>query len=164
MTCCSWGVVAVTPLQPDKSDQAEQSGEAEQPDLTVVIVLGGRAVLGVHRVETRSEYEAGRREQAAGSPLGAGLVVFGIGFIIAAAFPPTEPEIVVAERATDALEPAKDAALEAVRNVANDIKEGAVDAAQQVKTTAADAAGTVVENAKQQAAATKDEAQQASQR
>ena len=65
------------------------------------------------------------RQQTAGSPLGAGLVAFGIGFIVAAAFPPTEPEIAAADRATDALEPAKDAAIEAARNVADDVKQGA---------------------------------------
>ena len=103
------------------------------------------------------------RQQTAGSPLGAGLVAFGIGFIIAAAFPPTEPEVAVAERATDALEPAKDAALEAVRNVADDVKQGATDAAQEIKSTAVQAAGTVVEDVKQQTAATKEDAQQAAQ-
>ncbi|HEU4842107.1 MAG TPA: DUF3618 domain-containing protein [Ilumatobacteraceae bacterium] len=104
------------------------------------------------------------REQTAGSPLGAGLVAFGIGFLVAAAFPATEPEIAVADRATDALEPAKDAALESVRNVADDVKQGAAVAAQQVKADATDAAGTVVEDAKHQAAAAKEDAQQAAQR
>ena len=100
------------------------------------------------------------REQTAGSPLGAGLVAFGIGFIVAAAFAPTEPEIAAADRVTDALEPAKDAALDAARTIADDVKQGAAEAAEEVKVTAAAAAGTVVEDAKQQAAATKEEAQQ----
>ena len=44
---------------------------------------------------------------------------------VAAAFPPTQPEIAATERATDALEPAKEAALEAARNIADDVKQGA---------------------------------------
>ena len=97
------------------------------------------------------------REQTAGSPLGAGLVAFGIGFLVAAAFPATEPEIAAADRVTDALEPAKDAALDAARTVADDVKQGAAEAAEEVKSTAAAAAGTVVEDAKQQATATKED-------
>jgi hypothetical protein len=104
------------------------------------------------------------RQQTVGSPLGAGLVAFGVGFIVAAAFPPTGPEIAAADRATDALQPAKDAALEAARNVADDVKQGAADAAQTVKSNVTDAAGAVVDDAKHQTAATKQDAQQAAQR
>ena len=104
------------------------------------------------------------RQQTTGSPLGAGLVAFGVGFIVAAALPATEPEIAAAEKATDALEPAKHAAIDAARSVADDVKQGASEAADQLKTAATDAAGTVAEDAKQQAAAAKEDAQQVAQR
>jgi hypothetical protein len=104
------------------------------------------------------------RQQTTGSPLGAGLVAFGIGFIVAAALPATEAEVAAADKATDALEPAKQAALDAARSVAGDVKQGATEAAEQLKTTATDAATTVAEDAKQQAAAAKDDAQQVAQR
>ena len=79
-------------------------------------------------------------------------------------FPATEPEIAVAERATDALEPAKDAAIEAVATSPTTSSRAPADAAQRIEATAADAAGTVIENAKQQAAETEDDAQHAAQR
>jgi len=96
--------------------------------------------------------------QTAGSPLGAGLVAFGVGFLVAAAMPPSEPEVGAAQRAQQHLEPAKDALVEAGRNVAQDVKEDAGERAQQVKEHATQAASNVSDQAKQQAAATKDQA------
>lgn len=98
------------------------------------------------------------RQQTAGSPLGAGLVAFGIGFLVAAALPPTRRETEVAHQAHDALGPAKEALTESARTVASDVREEASAAAQDVKQTASDAASTVAESAKQQAAATTDDA------
>jgi len=99
------------------------------------------------------------KEQTAGSPLGAGLIAFGVGFLVAAVIPPSEPEVAAARRAEGHLEPAKEALVEAGRNVAADLKDEAADSARDVKAHAADAAGTVTDSAKQQAAATKDDAQ-----
>lgn len=101
--------------------------------------------------------------QAAGSPLGAGLVAAGIGFLVAVAIPPSEPEVDAAQRAQQHLEPAKDALMEAGRSVADDLKEGATEAAQQVKEHATEAATTVGDSAKQQAAEAKDQAGSTSQ-
>ena len=97
------------------------------------------------------------KSQTAGSPLGAGLVAFGVGFIVAAALPPSRVEVAATERAQDSLEPAKDALVDAARNVASDVKEGVVDAAQDVKGTATDAASQVSDTAGQQAAAARDD-------
>jgi hypothetical protein len=99
--------------------------------------------------------------QAAGSPIGAGMVAFGIGFLVAAAMPATQPEVDAAHKAEDALEPAKSALVETAQNVGSELKDRAVDAAQQVKETATGAAGEVATTAKQEAAATKDDAQRA---
>ncbi len=101
------------------------------------------------------------KRQTTGSPLGAGLVAFGIGFLVAAALPPTDTEADAASRAHDALEPAKDALVDAARNVANDVKQGAADAAQEVKSTASDAAGEIAATTKDSAAATRADAEQA---
>ena len=97
------------------------------------------------------------KAQTAGSPLGAGVVAFGVGFIVAAALPPSRVEVAATERAQDSLEPAKDALVDAARNVASDVKEGAVEAAQEVKGTATDAASQVSDTAGQQAAAARDD-------
>ena len=96
--------------------------------------------------------------QAAGSPLGAGLVAFGIGFLVAAALPPSDAEAEVAQQAKDALEPAKDALTEAAKSVAGDVKEDVVEAAQQVKSHATDAAGEVKATAQDKAAETREDA------
>lgn len=104
------------------------------------------------------------RQQTTGSPLGAGVVAFGIGFLVAAAIPPSEREKEAAQKAQGALEPAlepaKQALTEAAQNVAQDVKEGATQAAQEVKQSATEAAGSVAETAKDEAAAAKDDAQQ----
>jgi hypothetical protein len=99
--------------------------------------------------------------QTAGSPIGAGMVAFGIGFLVAAALPANQPEVDAAHKAEDALEPAKDALVETAQNVGSSLKDRAVDAAQQVKETATGAAGEIATTAKQEAAATKDDAQRA---
>jgi len=98
------------------------------------------------------------RSQTTGSPLGAGLVPFGIGFLVAAALPVTETETEAAERAQGALEPAKEALSEAARHVADDVKQGATQAAQELKQTASSAASDVADTAKHEAAAVKDDA------
>ena len=99
--------------------------------------------------------------QTAGSPIGAGLVAFGIGFLVAAAMPATQPEVDAAHKAEDALQPAKDALVETAQHVGSNLKDQAVDAAQQVKETAASAADEIATTTKQEAAATKDDAQRA---
>jgi hypothetical protein len=101
------------------------------------------------------------KSQTTGSPLGAGLVAFGIGFLVAAALPATETEAQAAERAQGALEPAKDALSEAARHVADDVKQGATEAAQELKQTASSAATDVADTAKHEAAAVKDDARNA---
>jgi len=101
------------------------------------------------------------KQQTTGSPLGAGLVAFGIGFLVAAALPATQTEAEAAGRAQDALEPAKQALTDAARHVADDVKEGATEAARELKETAAGAASDVADTAKQEAASVKDDARQA---
>jgi len=101
------------------------------------------------------------KQQVTGSPLGAGLVAFGIGFLVAATLPTTETEAQAAERAQGALEPAKEALTEAARNVAGDVKQGATEAAQDMKQTASTAASEVADTAKQEASSVKDDARQA---
>jgi len=98
------------------------------------------------------------KQQTAGSPLGAGLVAFGLVFLVAVAIPPSEPEVDAAQKAQQRLEPAKEALMESGRNVAADVKEEAAGRAQVVKEHASDAASTVADSAKDQAAATKDQA------
>ena len=96
--------------------------------------------------------------QTVGAPLGAGLVTFGLGFLVAAIMPATEPEKQAASRAQDALEPAKDALMETGHSLAGAVKDDAVEMAGEVKDAASEAASTVAEHAKGQAEATKGDA------
>lgn len=93
---------------------------------------------------------------AKGNPLVAGLVVFGGGYLVASRLRPTDRERTLAERAKERLEPVKQQALEAGRNMADEIKsvaEGGIGAAtvravrSEVRQRAADAAETVKEKA-----------------
>jgi hypothetical protein len=97
------------------------------------------------------------KEQTAGAPLGVGLVAFGIGFLVAAAVPATEPETEAAQRLQGHLEPAKDTLKEIGQSVADDVKQDVTEAAGVVKETASQAAGSVTESVQQQAEATKDD-------
>lgn len=98
------------------------------------------------------------KQQAAGSPIGAGAVAFGIGFLIAAVLPSTEPEQQAAVKAQDALEPAKEALGEAARSVAGGVKEGAAEAGQSLKESVSESVSDVSASAKDQVAATTDDA------
>jgi len=98
------------------------------------------------------------KHQTTGAPIGAGLVAFGIGFIVAAAFPATQPEQDLAERANDAIEPVKGAIAEAGQHIAADLKDDATQAASEVKETATAAAGDVTDSAKEHVTAAKDDA------
>jgi hypothetical protein len=97
------------------------------------------------------------KQQTTGAPIGAGLVAFGIGFIVAAAFPATQPEQDLAERAHDAIDPVKGAITEAGQHIAADLKDDATQAASEVKETATAAASDVTDSAKEHAAATKND-------
>jgi len=98
------------------------------------------------------------KDRATGAPLGAGLVAFGIGFIVAAALPATEPEKEAAGRAQDALEPAKEALKETGQQLAGDLKDDATEAAGELKEQAGSAARDVKATAKDEASSIKDDA------
>jgi gas vesicle protein len=98
------------------------------------------------------------RDQTTGAPLSAGMVAFGIGFLVAAVMPATDPEKQVASRAHDALEPAKEALAESGRNLAEVVKEDAKEAVGEVKSAASDAANEVADTAKHEVHGAKEDA------
>jgi len=100
------------------------------------------------------------KSQTAGAPLALGAVAFGIGFLVAAVMPATEPETQAAQRLQDRLEPAKDMLTETGQHLAADVKQDASEAAEDLKATATDAASTVTDTAKEQARSAKDDAAQ----
>ena len=85
------------------------------------------------------------RHQTQGSPVAAGAIAFGVGFLIAAIFPPSQPEQQVAHDLIDKAEPLKDELASAGRDVAEQVKGVAQDAVEEVKTTAVDSKQAVAD-------------------
>ena len=99
----------------------------------------------------------------AGSPLIAGAIAFGIGALIAALLPETEPE----RKAVQAVQPQLDAATGALKDVGQQALEtaqsSARDAAQELKDSATEHAHEVTEQAKDAGKQLKDDAQESRQ-
>ncbi|HEU5484703.1 MAG TPA: DUF3618 domain-containing protein [Microlunatus sp.] len=95
------------------------------------------------------------RRKARGNPLAAGLIAFGIGYLISGAIPTTEKEQEAASRLQEKAAPLKDKVSEAAGEVGERLREPAQQAATAVKDAATDAAA----NVKEQGAAAKDDVQ-----
>lgn len=101
--------------------------------------------------------------QTQGKPMVAGAVAFGVGFLVAAAFPPSEVEEKAASKVMDKAEPLKDQLTATGQEVAGHLKEAATDAATQVKDTATTGGDQVAGVAKDAAQHTKQAASGAAQ-
>ena len=98
--------------------------------------------------------------QTQGAPLVAGVVAFAAGFLVAAAFPPSQSEKdVVSDKLADKVEPIKAELKQTGQEVAEHLKEPATDAVQSVKAAATDAAQQVAGTAKDAARQTTGEVQ-----
>jgi Protein of unknown function (DUF3618) len=102
--------------------------------------------------------------QAQGNPLAAGLIAFGVGWLVSSLLPASEREKQLAQQAESAVKEHKDTLLEPAKQAAQEIGDQLKPAAQQavdsVKTTAQDAATTVTEEGKSAAADVQGQAQQ----
>jgi uncharacterized protein YjbJ (UPF0337 family) len=99
--------------------------------------------------------------QTQGNPLAMGLVAFGVGLVVASVIPASKPEQQAAGAIQDTLEPLKERAVEAAREVKDEVQGAAQAAAGEVKDTAAQAASEVRDRAQSSAEHVKDEAQSA---
>jgi hypothetical protein len=103
--------------------------------------------------------------QAQGNPLAAGVIAFGVGWLVSSLLPASEKEKQLAQQAESAVREHKDALLEPAKQAAQEIGDQLKPAAQQavdsVKSTAQDAAATVAEEGKSAAADVQSQAQQA---
>jgi hypothetical protein len=103
--------------------------------------------------------------QTQGNPLAAGLIAFGVGWLVSSLLPASEKERQLAQQAETAIRDNKDALLEPAKQVAQEIGDELKPAAQQavesVKATAQDAASTVAEEGKSAAADVQGTAKQA---
>jgi ElaB/YqjD/DUF883 family membrane-anchored ribosome-binding protein len=102
--------------------------------------------------------------QAQGNPLAAGLIAFGVGWLVSSLLPASEKEKQLAQQAESAVKEHKDALLEPAKQAAQEIgdqlKPAAEQAVESVKATAQDAATTVTEEGKAAAADVQGQAQQ----
>ncbi|MEO6126569.1 MAG: DUF3618 domain-containing protein [Ilumatobacteraceae bacterium] len=101
------------------------------------------------------------REQTQGAPLITGAIAFGVGFLIAAAFPPSASEKEASAKVMEALEPVKEQLTEAAHEVADHLKEPAKEAAANLKSAATESAQAVTSAAQQATETTTDQAKQA---
>ncbi|MDT0278128.1 DUF3618 domain-containing protein [Blastococcus goldschmidtiae] len=85
--------------------------------------------------------------QAQGNPLAAGLIAFGVGWLVSSLLPATQKEQQLARQAESAVRENKDMlmapAKQAAQEIGEELKPAAQDAVESVKSTAQDAATTV---------------------
>jgi vacuolar-type H+-ATPase subunit H len=101
--------------------------------------------------------------QTQGNPMAAGLIAFGVGWLVSSLLPATEKERQLAQQAETAIRENKDALLQpakqAAQEIGEELKPAAQQAAQEVKSTAQDAAQTVKDEGQSAAQDVKGQAQ-----
>jgi ElaB/YqjD/DUF883 family membrane-anchored ribosome-binding protein len=105
--------------------------------------------------------------QAQGNPLAAGLIAFGVGWLVSSLLPASERERELAQQAESAVREHKDELLapakQAAQEVGEQLRPAAEQAVQEVKTTAQDAAQTVKQEGQSAAQDVQGQAQQSRQ-
>ena len=102
--------------------------------------------------------------QTQGNPLAAGLIAFGVGWLVSSLLPATQKEQQLAQQAETAVRENKDALLapakQAAQEIGDQLKPAAQDAVESVKSTAQDAAATVKDEGQSAAQDVQGQAQQ----
>jgi Protein of unknown function (DUF3618) len=93
-----------------------------------------------------------------GAPMVAGAITFGLGFLVAVAFPATDAEREASTKIADKLEPAKQELMDSAKEVAENLKEPTKQAAQEVKDAASESASAVSTTAREGVEETKQQA------
>jgi uncharacterized protein DUF3618 len=108
------------------------------------------------------------KQQAQGNPLAAGLIAFGVGWLVSSLIPASQKETELAQQAESAVREHKDALLEPAKQAAQEIgeqlKPAAQDAVESVKSTAQDAAATVKDEGQSAVQDVQGQAQQSKQK
>ncbi len=106
--------------------------------------------------------------QTQGNPLAAGLIAFGVGWLVSSLLPATQKEQQLAQQAETALKENKDALLapakQAAQEIGDELRPAAQQAAEEVKATAQDAAQTVKDEGQSAAQDVKGQALDSKQR
>jgi gas vesicle protein len=103
------------------------------------------------------------RRQTQGNPLAAGVIAFGVGWLVSSLIPATKAEEQLGEQLKGQAGTIKDTLSSAASEVVDDLREPAKQAVEQVKETAADSASTVKDEASGQASDLTGEAKDRSQ-
>ena len=102
--------------------------------------------------------------QTQGNPLAAGLIAFGVGWLVSSLLPATQKEQQLAQQAETALKENKDTLLapakQAAQEIGEELKPAAQQAVDEVKTTAQGAAQTVKDEGQSAAQDVQGQAQQ----
>lgn len=87
-------------------------------------------------------------DKAAGNPLAAGLIAFGLGWLASSVAPASDVERKAAKQIEDNAQGLVQPLQESVQEVAGNLQQPLQDAAEQVRSTASDAAARTTEHAK----------------
>jgi len=147
------------------SDVSSSAGDAVSSAASSMqdTVSGAASSVG----DTAADTAHRARRQAQGNPLAAGLVAFGVGWLVSSLLPPTERERQLAHQVKDQAQPAVQAvgqqAGQALSEVRDNLQQPVQEAVESVKQTAADAAGTVKDEARSAAGDVQNQAQDSTQ-
>ena len=141
---------------PDDPDDAGTLGDrADTVKGTASGVLGSAQDRAAGALDTVSDAPSQVQRKTRGNPLAAGLIAFGIGYLISSAIPSSEKEQEAASRLQEKAAPLTDKVRDAASDVADRLREPAQEAAASIKDTATDA----VANVKDQGTTAKDDVQ-----
>jgi uncharacterized protein YjbJ (UPF0337 family) len=139
----------------DPSDSGTLGERADTVKGTASGVLGSAQDRASGALDTVSDAPSQVQRKTRGNPLAAGLIAFGIGYLISSAIPSSEKEQEAASRLQEKAAPLTDKVRDAASDVADQLREPAQQAAASIKDTATDA----VANVKDQGTTAKDDVQ-----
>ena len=139
----------------DPYDSGTLGERADTVKGTASGVLGSAQDRASGALDTVSDAPAQVQRKTRGNPLAAGLIAFGIGYLISSAIPSSEKEQEAASRLQEKAAPLTDKVRDAASDVADRLREPAQEAAASIKDTATDA----VANVKDQGTTAKDDVQ-----
>ena len=118
-------------------------------------VLGSAQDRASGALDTVSDAPAQVQRKARGNPIAAGLIAFGIGYLISSAIPSSEKEQEAASRLQEKAAPLTDKVRDAASDVADRLREPAQEAVASIKDTATEG----VANVKDEGATARDDVQ-----
>jgi hypothetical protein len=104
-------------------------------------------------VDAAKSVPSAATEQTQGNPIAAGLIAFGVGWLVSSLLPASNKEQYIAEqvkdKVADAAQPLVEQAQQSAKEIASNLQQPAHGAVDQVRSTAHDAVGTMTDEAKE---------------